>query len=150
MYRLIGSVHTLGGLPRATADFLRSMDSLRKTIATDAGLSASELRAMARIAESEGVTPKQLADDLEMTTGAITAITNGLFLRSLIVRQEQSHDRRSVLLRLTDSGHEVMESAYRQFQDAVTTSSASLSERGRDSLMRGLNAVATEVERSKS
>lgn len=116
MYRLIGSVHTLSGLPGAIADFLRAMDSVRKAIAVESGLSAGELRVMSRIAEADGVTPKSVAVDLELSTGNITAITNGLVARGLIIRAEHPEDRRSLLLTLTPDGHAVMQSVYKHFQ----------------------------------
>lgn len=120
MYRLIGSTHSLTGLAGITSDLIRAMDSIRKSIAEDAGLSGSELRAMGQIAESDGITPKQLADAIELSTGSITNITTALIERGLITRDEQSHDRRSVLLSLTASGHLLMQQTFQRFQDAIS------------------------------
>lgn len=149
MYRLIGSVHTLSGLPGAIADFLREMDSVRKAVATEAGLSAGELRAMSRIAELDGVTPKQLSDDLELTTGAITAITNGLVAKELITRVEQPHDRRSLLLQLTDSGHDLMDAAYRHFQASLADGAHALEEGQESALVDGLNRMTAVLQTNR-
>lgn len=146
MYRLIGSLHTLTGLPGAISEFLRAMDSVRKAVSVEAGLTANELRAMSRIAETDGVTPRSLADDLELTTGAITAITNGLVKRGLIRRIEQDHDRRSLLLHLTDSGHSVMEAAYKQFQAALTSAAAPLDDAQVRALVHALTAMTSQLQ----
>ena len=145
MYRLIGSVHTLAGLPGSIADFLRAMDSVRKSIGTAAGLSANELRTMAGIAEEHGITPKQLATNLELTPGAITAITNGLVERGLITRSAQAHDRRSLLLSLTDSGHELMEATYERFQAALASASSGLAGGDEELLVRALGTLTASL-----
>lgn len=109
MYRLIGSTHTLSGLPGATADFLRALDSVRKSIADDAGLTANELRAMSQIAEADGMTPTELATNLELSNGAVTAISTALVARGLLSREEHPTDRRSLVLALTTGGHALMQ-----------------------------------------
>lgn len=122
------------------------MDSVRKAVATEAGLSAGELRAMSRIAEADGVTPKHLAEDLELTTGAITAITNGLVAKALIIRVEQPHDRRSLLLQLTPEGHTVMEAAYTQFQSALAAAAKSLGSSQEADFVQGLTQVTAGLQ----
>ena len=126
MYRVIGDIHSLNGLPGASAEFLRALESIRRSIAIDADLTGSELRAMARIAEIEDITPKALSEFLELTTPAVTAITTGLVDRGLIVRVAHPRDRRSLFLQLTTAGHDVMETTYRSFQNAITVSAEAL------------------------
>lgn len=126
MHRLTGDLHPLNGLPGASAEFLRAVESIRRGIAIAANLTGSELRAMARIAESQDVTPKALSESLEVTTPAVTAITAGLVERGLIVRVTHPTDRRSIFLQLTEAGHEVMETTYRTFRTAITVSAETL------------------------
>lgn len=145
MYRLIGSTHSLSGLPGATAEFLRALDSVRKSIADDAGLSGTELRAMAQIAEADGATPKQLAVALEVTTGAITAVTSGLVARGLLARQEHPSDRRSLVLSLTDSGHELMQRNYHRFQDAISAAASTLTDTTEAAVAKALNDLTAAL-----
>ena len=126
MYRLIGDTHTLDGLPHAAQEFLRAFDSLRRQLAIDAGVSGTELRALSRVAEETSLTPKGLADFLELSTPAVTAITNTLVDRGLLQRAAHPTDRRSLLLELTTEGHTVMETMYKNFQGAITGASAGL------------------------
>lgn len=104
---------------------------------------------MARIAEAEGVTPKQLADDLEVTTGAITAITNSLVAKGLIVRLENPRDRRSLVMKLTDPGHSVMEVAYRQYQDALTETSQTLGPVEEAAFVQALTLLTSTISSAK-
>ena len=126
MYRLSGDLHSLDGLPGASVEFLRALDSVRRGIAIAANLTGSELRAMARIAEIQDITPKALSEFLELTTPAVTAITTGLVERGLIARIAHPNDRRSLFLQLTTAGHDVMETTYRSFQTAITVSAETL------------------------
>jgi len=126
MYQITGDLHSLNGLPGASGQFLRALESTRRGIAIAANLTASELRAMARIAEIQDITPKALSDFLELTTPAVTAITTGLVQRELIVRVAHPSDRRSLFLQLTPSGHEMMETVYRTFSGAITTAAETL------------------------
>lgn len=145
MYRLIGSTHSLSGLPGATAEFLRALDSVRKSLADEGGLSGTELRAMAQIAEADGVTPKQLAVALEVTTGAISAVTSALVSRGLVSRKEHPSDRRSLVLSLTESGHELMQRNYRSFQDAISAAASTLTDTTEATVAKALNDLTAAL-----
>ena len=119
MYEKFGSAHSLGGFPAAALIFLRALDSNRHRIAKEAGVTGSELRALSRVAEAGSITPKELADSMEMTTGAVTAISTRLVDAALMRRVDHPNDRRSLLLELTPSGDEVMKQIYRKFDAAL-------------------------------
>ena len=61
--------HALRGFLAAAIKFVRALERNREKIATDRGLSASELRALFWIAEQGSARPKDLAEHMEMTTG---------------------------------------------------------------------------------
>ena len=63
-----------------------------------------KLSAAAVRAESPGLTPKWLGLELSLTTGAVTALLDRLAKAGHLDRVSNPQDRRSVLLRLTDSG----------------------------------------------
>ncbi|QHC61758.1 MarR family transcriptional regulator [Rathayibacter festucae] len=77
---------------------------LRAAVALDAGIGISELSALEALAESPGLTPKWLGLELSLTTGAVTALLDRLAKAGHLDRVSNPQDRRSVLLRLTDSG----------------------------------------------
>lgn len=77
---------------------------LRTAVAHDVGIGISELSALEALAESPGLTPKWLGLELSLTTGAVTALLDRLAKAGHLDRVSNPQDRRSVLLRLTDSG----------------------------------------------
>ncbi|MES2093285.1 MAG: MarR family transcriptional regulator [Actinomycetota bacterium] len=142
-----GPAHALDGFPAAAVEFVNVMQHNRERIAKDAGLSASELRALFRVAAEVSVTPKQLADYLDMTTAAITFISRRLVESGLLHRVDHPNDRRSLYLELTPLAHEMMLDIHRDF---VALLEAATSELGADELDRfsmSLQSVARSMVR---
>ncbi|AZZ56894.1 MarR family winged helix-turn-helix transcriptional regulator [Rathayibacter iranicus] len=77
---------------------------LRASTATAVGVGISELTALEVLGESPDLTPKWLGLELSLSTGAVTALLDRLATAGYVDRVANPHDRRSVLLRLTDSG----------------------------------------------
>lgn len=120
MYKKFGAAHTLDGISAAALIFLRALDSNRHRIAREAGVTASELRALSRVAEAGKITPKDLAESMELTTGAVTAISTRLVDSHLMRRLAHPSDRRSVLLELTPAGDEIMNQIFRDFDESLS------------------------------
>jgi DNA-binding MarR family transcriptional regulator len=118
--------HRLEGVPAALASLLRSLDSLRRAIAIEAGMSGTEVRAMARIAEADGITPKRLAELLEFTGASVTFVTSALAEKGLVERVPHPEDRRSLLLRTTTLGDKVANRMYDHFSSEITEASRSV------------------------
>ncbi|MEA9987246.1 MarR family transcriptional regulator [Subtercola sp. RTI3] len=76
----------------------------------------SELRFLSRIAEQREAAPTILAASMNLTTGAVTAISDRLVERNLIHRVAHPSDRRGVFLELTDSGEDIMAGIYDDFR----------------------------------
>ena len=87
--------HMLSGSPAAATEFVSALDSNRRKIAEDAGLTATELRAIFHVAQVVSITPKDLAAYLGMTTGAVTAIARSLVDADLLTRVDHPGDRRN-------------------------------------------------------
>ncbi|SDM50441.1 DNA-binding transcriptional regulator, MarR family [Cryobacterium flavum] len=96
--------------------FLRAMDHNRSQVAAEIGVSSSELRALSRVAEAGRITPKMLAESLEMTTGAVTAISSHLVALDMLTRVPHPHDRRSLLLELTPAAQATAAKFQNEFQ----------------------------------
>jgi DNA-binding MarR family transcriptional regulator len=146
LYRLIGDTHTLDGLPRAAQAFIRAADSIRRTLAAEAGVSGTELRALSYIAEASTITPRVLAEFLEMSTPAVSSATNTLVRRGLVVRSENPRDRRSLLLELTPEGHQLMEATYTAFQSAILSAAGSIDADQEGQLEQNLLTLAHEMD----
>lgn len=65
------------------------------------------------------MTPGALADELGLTTGAVTAVLDRLERLDYVERERDPSDRRRVFVRLTDRAHELAEAAWEQFGDPL-------------------------------
>ncbi|MFC0681173.1 MarR family winged helix-turn-helix transcriptional regulator [Lysobacter korlensis] len=101
-----------------TAAF-RTIDSFRRFIAAHHDIGTNEVRALSRISEGEHVTPKALADSLELTTGSVTSLIDRLESAGLVVRTPHPQDRRSLQLELTPEGTSKMNAVYDAFEMQV-------------------------------
>jgi DNA-binding MarR family transcriptional regulator len=137
--------HVLTGFPAAATAFVSALDANRQRIAEEAGVSATELRALFRVGRSVSITPKELADHLGMTTGAITAIARRLVEADLLHRVDHPGDRRSLYLELTPHGHDVMSGIHRDFSEMLSASTTSLTADQLTAFTAALTSVATEV-----
>ena len=136
---------TLDSLSASALSFLRAMDHNRSRVAAETNLTGSELRAMARVAEAGSLTPKQLAESLEMTTGAVTAISNRLVALELLTRVAHPHDRRSLLLVLTPAAEQMTQKVYDDFQALIAHAARGLSPEDQGRLGDLLTSMALTV-----
>ena len=139
--------HALSGLPAAATEFVNALEANRRRIAEDAGLTATELRALFHIGRVVSITPKDLAAHLELTTGAVTAIARRLVAANLLHRVDHPGDRRSLYLELTEDGHQRMTAIHDDFDAMVSAATTSLAAQDRDRFTESLLTVAHEVQR---
>ena len=145
MAQPIPLAHTLTGFPAAATSFVSALDANRQRIAQDAGVSATELRALFRVGRSVSITPKDLANHLSMTTGAITAIARRLVEADLLHRVDHPDDRRSLYLELTPHGHDVMSGIHQDFSEMLAACAISLTAKQLTAFTEALTSVASEV-----
>lgn len=77
-------------------------------------LSISQLRTLQLLAPNKTLAMKDLAEQLQVTPPAITAITRRLVATGLVRRQAHSADSRVVLLSLTDEGRQLFHELYEE------------------------------------
>lgn len=145
MYGRDSAGRTLDSLSGSALSFLRAMDRNRNRVANDTNLTGSELRALARVAEAGSITPKMLAESMEMTTGAVTAISNRLVALELLTRVAHPYDRRSLLLVLTPVAEQMTEKIYDDFQALIAHAARELSPQDQDRLAGLLTSMALTV-----
>ena len=123
----LGAKEPADFLMDSTVVLLRALDGSRQRSALSIGVNVTELRVMSRLAEAGHATPSQLADSMNMTSGAITAISDSLASAGLIERSAHPSDRRRHLLSLTDEGNAKMDGLYRGFTRTLRQSVANYS-----------------------
>jgi DNA-binding MarR family transcriptional regulator len=93
---------------------------IRALFAGSLHVSASEFNALMHLGEMGEVTPKALARELALTTGAMTSMVDRLEAAGLVLRRPNPIDRRSLFVRLSPRGEEAREEVYRRYFAAVT------------------------------
>lgn len=106
-------------LADSIVDVHRAIERRRLSEAAAGGLSVTEYRALIRIAEHDPITPKQLANLMVLSTGAVSALTDHLVAKGLILRTANSQDRRSLFLMPTPSGRTMLEGLYEDYYSRV-------------------------------
>lgn len=106
-------------LNRSLFNVVREFERVRGSIARDHGVTVTELRALTRIVEGREITPKLLAQQLELTTGAVTALTDRLVESGYVSREPNPDDRRSLLLAPTESGSRLMREVVEAYEAIV-------------------------------
>ena len=119
--------YELDGFPAAALAFQRALELNRNRIAETEGMSGIELRAFFRVAANAGITPKELASRLGVTSGAVTGISTRLVEAALVRRVEHPDDRRSIQLELTERGFEVMDRIQEDFLTMVAAATGTTS-----------------------
>lgn len=137
--------HVLTGFPDAAIHFQRALEDNRLRIALDHGLSAIELRSLFRIALIGSMTPKQLAEDLSLSSAAITGLSTRLVSSGMLRRIEHPRDRRSLWLELTDAGHATMAGIHADFDAMVTDATAELGEQDLEIATASLREVTRAI-----
>jgi len=139
--------HALEGFPATAIGFVRALERNRELIADDHGVSPTDLRALFWIAKHGSVTPKAVAQHMEMTTGGVTSVANRLEGLGLLRRSAHPNDRRSLYLELTERGHGVMRDIHREFNAMISDSTSGLSKKELAAFGSALQVVADEVNR---
>ena len=89
-------------------------------VAARLGMDEAELLALARLAMDESQGPADLARNLHMTSGAMTAVLDRLAGHGHLVRRPHPTDRRRVALQLTQGAHEAAGAQVRPMADTIT------------------------------
>jgi DNA-binding MarR family transcriptional regulator len=112
------------------------------------GLNAGEFHTLVklRVAPDHRLSAGDLAEHLDLSTGAMTNRLDGLEDRGLVVRERASEDRRSVLVRMTDDGARVITEAAEAAGKEETALLSALSDAERRRLNALLRALVISFE----
>ena len=129
-------------LQRATHTTLQ----LITTELVDLDLTASEINALANLADGRGRTVSQLGAAAGTRPTTLTSVLDRLERRGHISRTTRAGDRRSVLIELTDSGHEAAAVIIRTLADIEHRALKDLSA----GAIAGFHAVLNALSRQDS
>lgn len=89
-----------------------SLDLLDEAVAAAFGISRTDLRAMERVSRHGGATAGKLAEELNLTTGAVTGLIDRMQRAGYFQRNGDPRDRRKVVVGLTAKARERERRAY--------------------------------------
>ena len=137
----------------ALTNALRMMENaqrhLRDHISRDIGINITDLTVIGIIQDLGRVTPKLLATEISMGTGAVTAVIDRLVAAGHIHRIPNPRDRRSVYLELTPTGTDTaaqIQDSYRAAANVALQASSGLgSEDTAEELARAAVAITAHT-----
>jgi MarR family transcriptional regulator, organic hydroperoxide resistance regulator len=109
---------------------------------SDLELTAAEINAMANLAEHDGVTVSMLGAATGSRPSTLTSVLDRLERRGLVTRQVPAHDRRAVVIELTDSGAAAARTVRAAATDLELRALGGLSAAAAAGLRQGLEALA--------
>lgn len=147
--------------PGGPLDFFRSIlrlnHELERTstrLLRELGISAQQRLIVRGIGKSPGLPPRELAAQLHLDSGTISAALRRLEAKGILERRPDAHDRRRVTIGLTERGRALdrptartIESAVERLLDTVDPSDIESAKRVLDELIALLDSDSTESER---
>ncbi len=102
---------------RSLRRITRAIDLHSRYLAGSFGLTGPQLVCLRTLGHRDGITPSELAKDVELSQATVTGIVDRLEAQKLVLRVRDAKDRRRVSLRLTASGRSLLDKAPSPLQD---------------------------------
>ena len=95
-----------------------------------------QIQALKLIDRNPGLSAKELADDLQMSSSAITQLTDRLVDAKLILRKPSQVDRRSICFKLSSTGKKHLQKSLESFKKKISKILAPMSEEDMKQVIR--------------
>jgi DNA-binding MarR family transcriptional regulator len=132
---------------QALRQITRAIDLDSRSLWHQFGLTAPQLAALLAISREQPITAGRLAQQLHLGQPTVSGILDRLERRAFVQRERGAEDRRSVLLRLTPAGQEVLSRAP-SLLHGFCQQLAALEAWERTQILCSLQRVAAMMERS--
>jgi DNA-binding MarR family transcriptional regulator len=117
-------------------------DRMRAAVASDAGISATDLDALEHLEADGPLTQRQLGDRLSLTSGAMTMLVDRLEDAGWVRRRPHPSDRRYVLVELTEQAIERTPDRLAAYHARIKTIADKVPAAHRDAIRSFLEATA--------
>jgi DNA-binding MarR family transcriptional regulator len=104
---------------RVTRNFIRAVDHYRQQHAESTGTGVTELLAMGHLYHEGELSPTELAERLDLTTGSVTALVNRLVKAGHAERHPHPEDRRRLVITLRRPGTRIIAALFYGLRDAT-------------------------------
>lgn len=146
----VDAEHEPGWYTEAVTALCQAVESLRQRTAAELGISSTELVALRLICSTEGMSPRDIATELELTSGSVTPILDHLTQAGYVQRSAHPRDRRRVLVYAEPEGHRALAWANEQLDSVLRTVIAQWSDQDHAAVARFLTRAADALGRPTS
>ncbi|MGI8882406.1 MAG: MarR family winged helix-turn-helix transcriptional regulator [Jatrophihabitans sp.] len=124
-----------------------SGERLRQRLAAELGIGISEILALGHLFHDGELTPRDLSDRLNLSSGTMTALVDRLEESGLAARAPNPTDRRSQLVSISKSGSEAMEGVYARFDLSAQQAIDGLTSPARGEFITLITEIAAEMDK---
>ncbi|MCO7223263.1 MarR family winged helix-turn-helix transcriptional regulator [Pleionea sp. CnH1-48] len=128
---------------------IRSIDLHSKQLNKESGLTGPQLLVLQETANNNGITAKQIADNINLSQGTITTILDRLESRNIINRIRSTEDRRRVSIFITENGEKLLKKAPKPLQDHFIERFSTLELWEQNLLLSSFGRVASMMDASE-
>lgn len=107
------------GVTLGLGHLVLSWENFRQLRSRALGLGPSDVMALGYLYHHGSMTPRELSQQMGMTSGTITALLDRVEKAGFLTRTNNPADRRSLLVNTTPAGRHAMESLYEQIDEAI-------------------------------
>ncbi|MEM8994889.1 MAG: MarR family transcriptional regulator [Acidobacteriota bacterium] len=109
-------------------------------------INRSDLRCL-NLLEHHPLTPTEIGQRLDLTSGAVTALVDRLAGRGLVVRRRSEHDRRSRVVELQPAAFQQLGGRYRLVAESILLEFEHLSDRDHGRAVETLEGLIRALQR---
>ena len=131
---------------RAIRSIVLAWERLRQYQSASQNVGVSELRALGHLFNDGDLTPGELSTRLGLTSGTMTALVDRLEAGGYARRTPNPDDRRSQLVRISESGQATIDLIYTEFTGSIHDTLAGMSPHTRRTVLDSLVALATAID----
>lgn len=121
----------------------QAIDLHSRFLLSKVGLTSPQIAVLKLIASGDDWTPGALSEELHLSPQTVAGILNRLEERALIQRQPSEIDRRSIRVRITETGREAADKAPALLRDRFRNSLSKLQDWERMQILATLQRVAS-------
>jgi DNA-binding MarR family transcriptional regulator len=131
---------------RAIRSISLAAERLRQNQAAIQDMGVSELLALGHLHYDGELTPGELSVRLGLSSGTMTALVDRLESGGYATRSPNPGDRRSQLVRISETGTAIMSSISAEFAQSIHRTLVSMSAQTRRALVDALAALAADID----
>lgn len=132
---------------RAVRLVILAGERLRQRLAAELGIGISEILALGHLFHDGELTPRDLSDRMNLSSGTMTALVDRLEESGLASRGPNPTDRRSQFVSITEAGSEAMEGVYARLDVSAQQAINPLRPDQRREFITLVTEIATEMDK---